>query len=197
MDDNLNSQTPVSQPEPIKPADAITITRQQWEEVQQMLQNHRAQLDFRASEGNSVTDAPDTEKPKNPLCRVWYVDSGKRGLRLVVGYGNSMQKLNERREPYLEMTVIDEDGYSYKVNFKEFRDGARSELVEILEQKIEHKKLNYGTVFKKEVDYSKYRSVETDQAVPLTALVQHVMLKVKLGEIGGGREVTLPQEAVN
>lgn len=193
MSQNPNEMAPEA---PKAPDQFVTLTVEQFKAITDNIQQLQSRVDF--SLGNiaptdGVTKAPTMVKKENPKCRVWFVQT-KKGLRPVVGYGKSMQKFNEQKEAYLEMTLIDADKNEHKVDFKAFRDEANSQLADIIKTEKKEIEVKHGMVHKIEYDYGNYKSKETEELVPLVSTLQKIFLTLRLED---GTELIVPQEAVN
>lgn len=176
----------------------VSMSKVQFNQIISQIQALQTKVDLNLIDGlgpkPGVSSPVDEGKPSLPRCRVWYYTTKKGGKQLVVGYGTSMQRFNEQKEPYLEMTLLLQNGEEAKVNFKEYRDTADSEIVSVLKTDKKLKEKRYGTTVAKKLDYGNFRSTELSEEVPLISTVMEITLTVVLSD---GSEVTLPHLAVN
>lgn len=128
------------------------------------------------------------EVSKNPKVRVRYHEG-----KLVTGYGRSYEGKDDLNKPVqrLEVFTGEEKHVVDQVYFMQNSETAEGEVVS---QKRERIVKNYGDTTRTKVDWGSYRSVETNERVPLEAISYHTTFTVRLP---GGKEVELDELALN
>lgn len=178
-------ETPVSSPsgnvESFDPSAKANITQGQLNTILE-----------RVNKLESGDTRPKLERPKYNTVLVRFIDGN-----LVVGYGNSWDEKQPDGSWRLLMEVKYKKGdkiLTKKVDSLDFRQKGEQLEVKVLKVEMNEREENKGKTTIKNVDFAKFRTVDTGIEVPMTVITPEPVYTVEMPD---GTQETLSHLAVN